>query len=115
MSEQGADVCGLTATESLYLPSLLRLPCSGAFIIVSDNKAAESLTRRLAAGLGALLAVCVATARARRPSFENLSAAPGDSGVRAATLWKIVRNCRLVSASRSGLHEVSLAYYRRWR
>jgi transcription-repair coupling factor (superfamily II helicase) len=99
-------VSGLTATaRALYLPYFVRAAQAPALVIVSDNKAAESLQT-------ALLAACELTGALdcsqvlRLPAhdvlpFENLSPHSEIQETRAATLWKICvgdRTPRLVIA-----------------
>ena len=87
-------VSGLTATaRALYLPYFVRAAQAPALVVVSDNKAAESLEN-------ALLAACELTGALdcsqilRLPAhdvlpFENLSPHSEIQETRAAALWKI--------------------------
>src|SRR5216683_1730097 len=97
-------VSGLTATaRALYLPFFVRAANAPCVIIVSDNKAAESLH-------AGVLAACELTGALspdsvlRLPAhdvlpFENLSPHPEIQESRAATLWKIATGtARLVIA-----------------
>src|SRR5258708_1632520 len=97
-------VSGVTATaRALYLPFFVRAANAPCVIIVSDNKAAETLH-------AAVLAACELTGALspdsvlRLPAhdvlpFENLSPHPEIQESRAATLWKIATGtARLVIA-----------------
>ena len=97
-------VSGLTATaRALYLPFFVRAANAPCVIIVSDNKAAETLH-------AAVLSACELTGALspdsvlRLPAhdvlpFENLSPHPEIQESRAATLWKIATGtARLVIA-----------------
>src|ERR1700678_300645 len=87
-------VSGLTATaRALYLPLLARAAASPVIVVVSDNKAADSL-------LLALRAACDVSGAIdpegvlRLPAhdvlpFENLSPHPDVQEQRASVLWKI--------------------------
>jgi len=97
-------VSGLTATaRALYLPFFVRAASSPCLIIVSDNKAAETLQAAVVSACeltGALSADTVLRLPAHDVlPFENLSPHSEIQETRAATLWKIATNsARLVIA-----------------
>jgi transcription-repair coupling factor (superfamily II helicase) len=87
-------VSGLTATaRSLYLPLMARAAKQPVIVIVSDNKAAETLEPTLKAGCeltGAIDPVEVVRFPAHDVlPFENLSPHPDVQEQRAAALWKL--------------------------
>jgi len=95
-------ISGLTATaRALYLPLLARIARVPAFVVVSDNRAAEELQL-------AVQAACELTGEMDRAAvlrlpahdvlpFENLSPHPDIQEQRAVTLWKIANGmARLV-------------------
>src|SRR6201996_1063446 len=97
-------VSGLTATaRALYLPYFVRAGQAPALVLVSDNKAAETLHANLLAACdltGALKAEEVLRLPAHDVlPFENLSPHSEIQEQRAATLWKIAGGqARLVIA-----------------
>ncbi|HEY4354867.1 MAG TPA: transcription-repair coupling factor [Acidobacteriaceae bacterium] len=97
-------VSGLTATaRALYLPYFVRSAQAPALVLVSDNKAAETLHANVLAACdltGALKAEEVLRLPAHDVlPFENLSPHPEIQEQRAATLWKIASGqARLVIA-----------------
>ncbi|MCU1226062.1 MAG: transcription-repair coupling factor (mfd) [Edaphobacter sp.] len=97
-------VSGLTATaRALYLPFFVRAANAPCLIIVSDNKAAETLHAAVVSACE-LTAALAADTVLRLPAhdvlpFENLSPHPEIQETRAATLWKIATgSARLVIA-----------------
>jgi transcription-repair coupling factor (superfamily II helicase) len=99
-------VSGLTATaRALYLPYFVRAAQAPALVIVSDNKAAETLQTALLAACE-LTGVLDCSQVLRLPAhdvlpFENLSPHSEIQETRAAALWKICtadRTPRLVIA-----------------
>ena len=87
-------VSGLTTTaRALYLPLMARAAHQPVFVVVADNKAAESLELMLKAGCELTGAVDPARV-VRFPAhdvlpFENLSPHPDVQEQRAAALWKL--------------------------
>ena len=89
-------VSGLTATaRGLYLPLLARAAKAPVFVVVADNRAAESLqllVQQACDLTGALDAESVVRLPAHDVlAFENLSPHPEIQEQRAVTLWKIAR------------------------
>jgi transcription-repair coupling factor (superfamily II helicase) len=87
-------VSGLTATaRALYLPLLARAAQSPVIVVVSDNKAADSLLLVVRAAC-ALTGAIEADRVLRLPAhdvlpFENMSPHPDVQEQRASVLWKI--------------------------
>jgi len=97
-------VSGLTATaRALYLPYFVRAGQAPALVLVSDNKAAETLHANVLAACE-LTGVLQGDEVLRLPAhdvlpFENLSPHPEIQEQRAAALWKLANgNARLVIA-----------------
>ena len=87
-------ISGLTATaRAIYLPLLARTAKVPAFVVVSDNRAAEELQLTVQAACD-LTGEMDRSAVVRLPAhdvlpFENLSPHPDIQEQRAVTLWKI--------------------------
>ncbi|HWF66652.1 MAG TPA: hypothetical protein VN670_05075, partial [Acidobacteriaceae bacterium] len=87
-------ISGLTATaRALYLPLFARIARTPAFVVVSDNRAAEELQLAVQAACD-LTGEMDRNAIVRLPAhdvlpFENLSPHPDIQEQREVTLWKI--------------------------
>ena len=105
-------VSGLTATaRALYLPLLARLSKSLVFVVVADNRAAETLQLAVQAACD-LTGAMDRNAVVRLPAhdvlpFESLSPHPDIQEQRAVTLWKIARG-----AARMVILPIESACYR---